>query len=355
MASMTPATALANTWRAAKPMIAAASAPDASTLAASRESPVNCDTATITPISRIPAVTSRRMKRRRVSRTGLTCPRVTASARLRPRRVNARSSSHAARIASSTEAIAVTTSPFSDQKSARGSRTVPAGMAPEPRRAVTLDALGTLLELLPPAPRLRAGLRQRLGVEVSEAEAGRAMRAEIAFYRAHLHLGRDRAGLDALRRGCAEVLRDTLGTDLDLAALTEVLLGAIRFEPFPDAAPALRALRERGVALVAASNWDVSLHEQLERTGLRELLDGALSSAEVGAAKPDPAILARALEIARSAPEHAWHVGDDVEADVGAARAAGMRPVLIDRGGAAAVPGGVLRIASLAELPELCA
>jgi putative hydrolase of the HAD superfamily len=221
---------------------------------------------------------------------------------------------------------------------------------------VTLDALGTLLELLPPAPRLRAGLRERLGVEVSEREAGAAMRAEIAFYRAHLHLGRDRAGLETLRRGCAEVLRDALGApDLELGALTEVLLDAIRFEPFPDAAPALRALRERGVALVAASNWDVSLHEQLERTGLRPLLDGALSSAEVGAPKPDPEILERALALAGASPADAWHVGDDLEADVGAARAAGMRAVLIDREGAARVPEGVLRIASLAELPQLCA
>ena len=84
---------------------------------------------------------------------------------------------------------------------------------------------------------------------------------------------------------------------------------------------------------MAASNWDVSLHEQLERTGLRPLLDGAVSSAEVGAAKPDPAILVRALEIAGAEPAHAWHVGDDLEADVGAARAAGLRPVLIDRDG----------------------
>ena len=66
-----------------------------------------------------------------------------------------------------------------------------------------IDALGTLLELVPPAPRLRAGLRERLGVEVSDAEAGRAMKAEIAFYRAHLHRGRDAAGLAALRRATA--------------------------------------------------------------------------------------------------------------------------------------------------------
>ncbi len=249
------------------------------------------------------------------------------------------------------------TSEFSVQKeAARGSRTVLAGMAPNPIRAITIDALGTLLELLPPAPRLRAGLRERFGLEVSDAEATRAMRAEIGFYRAHLHLGRDQAGLAALRRRCAEVLRDTLAAPgLDLDALTEVLLAAIRFEPFPDTVPALRELRAAGVRLVAASNWDVSLHEQLERTGLRPLLDGAVSSAEAGAAKPDPAILLRALEIAGAEPGDAWHVGDDLEADVGAARAAGVRPVLIDREGGIDVPAGVLRIASLGELPALCA
>jgi putative hydrolase of the HAD superfamily len=249
------------------------------------------------------------------------------------------------------------TSEFSVQKeAARGSRTVLAGMAPNPIRAITIDALGTLLELVPPAPRLRAGLREHYGLEVSDAEAGRAMRAEIGFYRAHLHLGRDQAGLAALRRRCAEVLRDALGApELDLDSLTEVLLAAIRFEPFPDTMPALRELRGAGLRLVAASNWDVSLHEQLERTGLRPLLDGAVSSAEAGAAKPDPAILLRALEIAGAEPGEAWHVGDDLEADVGAARAAGVRPVLIDREGAVAPPAGVLRIASLAELPALCA
>lgn len=229
-------------------------------------------------------------------------------------------------------------------------------MARQPIRAITIDALGTLLELVPPAPRLRDGLRERLGVEVSEAEAGRAMTAEIAFYRANLHRGRDAAGLAELRAASAAALRDALGRpDLDLGAVTEALLAAIRFEPFPDTVPALRELRAAGVRLVAASNWDVSLHEQLAATGLRELLDGALSSAEVGAPKPDPEIIVRALALAGATPGEALHVGDDVAADVGAALAAGVTPVLIDREGGLEAPPGALRIASLAELPALCA
>jgi putative hydrolase of the HAD superfamily len=229
-------------------------------------------------------------------------------------------------------------------------------MARQPTRAITIDALGTLLELVPPAPRLRAGLRERLGVKVSEAEAVAAMRAEISFYRANLHLGRDAAGLAQLRRACAEVLREALERpELDLDALTETLLAAIRFEPFPDTVPALRELRSLGLKLVAASNWDVSLHEQLERAGLTALLDGAVSSAEVGAPKPDAEIFVRALALAGATPGEALHVGDDVKADVGGALAAGLEPVLIDRDGSLEAPPGVRRIASLAELPALCA
>jgi putative hydrolase of the HAD superfamily len=228
---------------------------------------------------------------------------------------------------------------------------VAAGMARQPIRAITLDALGTLLELLPPAPRLRDELAAR-GVEVSLEEAGRAMKLEIGFYRAHLWMGRDAAGLAELRRRCGEVLQDALGLEADVE---DALLAAIVFEPFPDTVPALRALRAAGVKLVAASNWDVSLHEQLERTGLTPLLDGALSSAEVGAPKPDPEIFSRALALAGARPQEALHVGDDVEADVAGALAAGLEPVLIDRDGSLEAPPGVRRIASLAELPALCA
>ena len=208
---------------------------------------------------------------------------------------------------------------------------------------------------MPPAPRLRDGLRA-IGVEVSLEQAARAMKAEIAYYRAHLGQGRDQPGLAALRGACAKVLRDALGRpELDLGEAERTLLAAIRFEPFPDTVPALEALRTAGVRVVAASNWDVSLHEQLAATGLTPLLDGALSSAEVGAPKPDPRIFTRALALAGARPQEALHVGDDVEADVGGAQAAGLEPVLIDRDGTLDPPPGVRVIASLAELPALAA
>ena len=52
-----------------------------------------------------------------------------------------------------------------------------------------------------------------------------------------------------------------------------------------------------------------------------------------GARKPDPAIFAAALELAGAPPDEALHVGDTPEEDVDGARAAGIRPLLIDREG----------------------
>ena len=75
-------------------------------------------------------------------------------------------------------------------------------------------------------------------------------------------------------------------------------------------------------------------------------LDGAVSSAEAGAPKPDPAIFVSALALVRCEPAEALHVGDTREEDVVGARAAGIRALLLDR------DGGEGDISSLSEIEE---
>jgi putative hydrolase of the HAD superfamily len=99
------------------------------------------------------------------------------------------------------------------------------------------------------------------------------------------------------------------------------------------------------------SNWDCSLPDWLAGAGLLELLDGVVSSGAAGAAKPDPAIFARALDQAGARPEHTLHVGDSLDKDVGGARAAGLRALLVCRDDDP--PEGVEVIGTLAELPSL--
>jgi putative hydrolase of the HAD superfamily len=202
-------------------------------------------------------------------------------------------------------------------------------------RAVLLDALGTLLWLEPPAPALRRELERRVGIRVDEDAAAAAIAAEIAYYRAHNLEAGDPAGLAALRRRCAEVVAEALGgVDASLDAVEAALLASLRFQAFPDVAPALERMGRAGLRLVVVSNWDVSLHERLAETGIAGLVDGAVASAELGVAKPDPAIFAHALGLAGVPAADAVHAGDSPHEDVAGARAAGIEPVLVARDGA---------------------
>jgi putative hydrolase of the HAD superfamily len=223
-----------------------------------------------------------------------------------------------------------------------------------PPRAVLLDALGTLVELAPPAPSLRDGLVRELGVEVSLTDAQRAIEAEIAYYRAHLDEGRDRASLARLRRACGEALRAALPSSAGLRraspeAVTGVLLASLRFRAFEDVRPALEALRLGRIHVVVVSNWDVSLHDVLARLELTALLDGVLTSAEAGARKPAREIFEQALGLAGVDPGDAVHVGDSVAEDVEGARAAGISPILVRRGSEPEPPGTAV-VATLTEL-----
>jgi putative hydrolase of the HAD superfamily len=225
--------------------------------------------------------------------------------------------------------------------------------SPAPR-AVLFDALGTLLELEPPAPLLRAELLRSFGVTVSERDAERAIAAEIAYYRAHLDEGRDLEGLALLRRRCAEALYGALPASAQAAlprgdALVAALLASLRFCAYDDVGPALTAYRSRNLRLVVVSNWDVSLHGVLKDAGLAALLDGALTSAEAGERKPSPAIFEQALVLAGVSAAEAIHVGDSLEEDVSGARAAGIEPVLLRRDGRPGPPG-VHTVSSLGEL-----
>ena len=217
-----------------------------------------------------------------------------------------------------------------------------------PVKAVLLDALGTLVELPAPWPALVEELAVR-GVTVTEAQARTALMEEMAHYRAHHDEAVGPAELEALRDRCTEVLRAALPRHArEVGDLRGALLGALRFRPYPEAPGVLAELRELGVARVVVSNWDVSLRGVLADTGLAPLLDGAAISAEVGAAKPDPAIFVHALELAGVGPAEALHVGDTAAADLAGARAAGIRALHLDRSGT-----DPEALASLAGLPGL--
>jgi putative hydrolase of the HAD superfamily len=186
--------------------------------------------------------------------------------------------------------------------------------------AVTIDAYGTLLSLRDPVPALAAALRARR-VERTHEQVAAAFRAEVDYYAPRSHEGRDEATLALLRRDCARVFLDAAEAKLDAAEFAPAFVRSLEFDPIAGAVEACQALIARGIALAVVSNWDIALHDHVRALGLDLTV---VTSAEAGAAKPDPAVFGLALERLGVPAGRALHVGDS-PADEEGARAAGMQ------------------------------
>lgn len=113
-------------------------------------------------------------------------------------------------------------------------------------------------------------------------------------------------------------------------------------------------LRRRYLLGVVTNGYDRVQRSRLGAARLLPYFQVVVTSEACGFAKPDPRILGVALEALGLRPSQALYVGDDPRTDAGAASAAGVPFLWMDRG--ASVPRGVRRprrrVASLAELPE---
>lgn len=188
--------------------------------------------------------------------------------------------------------------------------------------AVTIDAFGTLVELESPVERLRAALAER-GVEREERDVAAAFAAEVEYYLVHKGEGRDADSLLDLRTRCAGVFLEGVAPELDAGEFGPAFVGALVFRPLDGAEAALVKLRRAGLELACVTNWDIGIGEQLDRAGLSRYLSAVVSSAEVGAEKPDPRVFAEAVARLGVSPARALHIGDD-EADQAGAAAAGL-------------------------------
>ncbi|HEX2142347.1 MAG TPA: HAD-IA family hydrolase [Candidatus Limnocylindria bacterium] len=135
--------------------------------------------------------------------------------------------------------------------------------------------------------------------------------------------------------------------------LSEMFLVVSNWHVFPDALPAIQALKRRGLVVGAVSNWVWQLPELLHSLELVSHFDFITASARVGCEKPHPEIFRHALREAGVRPDEALHVGDHLDADVAGAQGVGINAALIDRRerfGPEDMPPGVPLIRTLTEL-----
>jgi putative hydrolase of the HAD superfamily len=118
------------------------------------------------------------------------------------------------------------------------------------------------------------------------------------------------------------------------AALLEVKAWHDRFCLWEDVLegvrPSLELFRAAGLRLAAVSNANGTVRVLFDRLGLTPAFDVILDSQVEGVEKPDPRIFRLALERLGEDVRAAVHVGDFYYVDVAGARAAGIRPVLVD-------------------------
>jgi putative hydrolase of the HAD superfamily len=222
---------------------------------------------------------------------------------------------------------------------------------PSTVRALLLDVGGVLVR--PSFARVAEALRAR-GVAADPAtlaaaepgvkkeldrppSPGLATDAERGWH--YFNLVLSRAGIDR-----------SAATD---AALLEVKAWHDRYclweEVLPGVRPALSRLRAAGLRLAAVSNSNGTLRILLDRLGFTPVFDVILDSQVEGVEKPDPRIFRLALERLGEEAGAAVHAGDFYHVDVVGARAAGVRPVLVDEAGLYP-EADCLRVRSLAEL-----
>ncbi len=107
---------------------------------------------------------------------------------------------------------------------------------------------------------------------------------------------------------------------------------------YPDAPRVLRTLASRGYRLGIVANQNPGLPERLAAWGIGHSFSVIASSAELGLAKPDPAIFEKALEMAGCAPCDAVMIGDRLDNDILPAKQLGMETVRLRQGLAACQP-----------------
>jgi putative hydrolase of the HAD superfamily len=119
---------------------------------------------------------------------------------------------------------------------------------------------------------------------------------------------------------------------------------------FDDVVPTLSDLKGRGLILGLISNVERDLTATMTELGLPSWLDIVVTSLDAGFSKPQPEIFEEAMTRTGVQPSQAVYVGDQYQVDCVGAEGAGMKGILLDRGGYSQESTSCPRIRSLAEL-----
>jgi putative hydrolase of the HAD superfamily len=201
---------------------------------------------------------------------------------------------------------------------------------------IVLDAVGTLIKPVPSVADAYREAARRQGVELNREEV--RARFNLHFQSDEVQGGRGVHSTDESteiwrwRRIVTKVMPEVPDPQRAFEELWSHFGQADSWRSFPDVAPALRTLREAGVAICVGSNFDGRLRHVVR--GLPELrwaVDELVISSEVGFRKPHPSFFQAVSNHLGLPHSRILCVGDDPENDVRGAMRAGLSGILLDR------------------------
>jgi len=225
-------------------------------------------------------------------------------------------------------------------------------------RAVFFDLYFTLIRYDPPQEELEANALRELGINADPDVFGKSMVIANEFVVQEIARRplskRSKEETVALYAQFQRIVLKEAGIEPDeklvLAMLGKMQQFKTKLVLFDDVIPALKDLKSRGLILGLVSNVERDLTATMSGLGLPSWLDIVVTSLDAGFSKPQPEIFEEAIRRAGVHPSQALYVGDQYQIDCVGAERAGMKGILIDRGGYFQDMTDCPRIRSLAEL-----
>ena len=188
-----------------------------------------------------------------------------------------------------------------------------------------LDIYGTLIDPLA----VRTALVEHVGGDAGAfAETWRSKQLEYSFRRG---LMGDYRNFTQVTRAALDFACETHGAGISDKDKVKLMNHYRALAAFPDVAPALASLQQKGAALHAFSNGvadDISA--LLKHAGLERKISSIVSADEVHTFKPDPRLYAHFLERTGAAAATTWLVSSNPFDVIGAA-ACGWQTIWVKR------------------------
>ena len=229
-------------------------------------------------------------------------------------------------------------------------------------KAIFFDWFNTLAHYHPPREELESQALKELGFNVSPKSIS------YGLYLGDKHLYEENARLPIRQRSQEEqtklyagfhriILKETgiNATDDQVFKLMSRMFqlnASMKFVLFDDVSDTLKVLKAQGLKLGLLTNLQSEVNSMCRELGIADYLDFTVTSAEVGADKPQPPIFLKALQLAHVNAAEAIHVGDQYQNDVLGARKVGISPILLDRADYYAEITDCPRIRSLMEVSK---